>query len=176
MSQFLVHPLNPLASVEQGVNPIAHDIFEWVLSTLPNPALASSQAALISPVNGSSDRDDETTDGVGWTSLDELKDMSEAQLIRIDKQLRGRVSREHYKAQAIREEIDAKDQEMDWEMRILDEVGAADHGEDAAGTNGDNGLGKTSRARDPQEEWSLVDYLKLIDTGRIPLPGGSRGP
>ena len=181
LSQYLVHPLNPLASVEQGVNPIAHDIFEWVLSTLPNPALSASQAALISPANVSVNKETETTGRPAtdqWSSLDDLKVMSEAQLARVDKDLRARLSRGSYKAQAIRDEIDAKDQEMDWELRILDETGTGDDGGDSAvaaqeSSVGEGRAGGAPRAGDAQEGWSLVDYLKVIDYGRVPLHGNS---
>ncbi|ORX40968.1 hypothetical protein BD324DRAFT_612723 [Kockovaella imperatae] len=117
LSKYLVHPLNPLAPVgtEQGdqINPIARDIFEWVLSTLPNPSLSAFETQLLAP----GQRTDSQT---AWMTMDELKGLSEQQANDLSKELRDRLMRESRRAEAMREEIERKEEEMDWEMRILE--------------------------------------------------------
>ena len=188
LSKYLVHSLNPLPEpgTEKGdqVNPIARDIFEWVLSTLPNPALVAAESELLVTDGGGPE---------GWKSLDELKGLSDVQLNKLSRELRDRLGRESQRAEVMREEIDRKDGEMDWEMRILDDTAEEEgsaagqkeekeaakdddlFGEDDIvmvdppdGTSSKKQVAPKAVEKDPQEGWKLADYLAYMDTGRMP--------
>ncbi|CAD6572377.1 MAG: hypothetical protein TREMPRED_000512 [Tremellales sp. Tagirdzhanova-0007] len=112
LSRFIVHPINVLPT---DVNPLAPDAFFQVINTQPLPAVSSAQSALLS-----SDP---------WVPLDRLKKMDETSLEQMKGGLRDRLGREHNKAQALREEIGRREEDLDWGMRI-------DAGEEEGGMGG----------------------------------------
>ena len=166
LSNYLVHPLQPLplptADGTDPINPIARDVLEFVMSTLPLPQISASEAELLSQPP--------------WSSNEELRSMGPDELTRLRSTLVGRLQREGRRSQALKEEIRRQNEEYTWNLRIDDE---ADEEEEAGGPleveviDVDAEPQKSEKVelkKDPQESWTLVDYMRFIDHGRLPDP------
>ncbi|WVQ85965.1 hypothetical protein IAT38_008133 [Cryptococcus sp. DSM 104549] len=162
LSQFLVHPLNPLpdpSAPGSDVSPLAQDTFFQVINTLPLPAAGSSggEAATASGSEGRSSAPApgaaKLTSRAGGKSYskDELRGMSEAELEGLRRRLRGRLERERRRAGAMREEVRRHADEVEWTMRIGEGDDDEDDEEEAGGAGASEKKGKGEKEEDDDD-------------------------
>jgi hypothetical protein len=118
--------------------------------------------------------------------------MDEGSLARLGEGLRERLGREKNMADAVREEIGRREEEVDWGMRIVvgdegtegDGEGGGDGEDDLFGEDEDEemggegkkvgdqakGQGEGEGLWNPREGWTVVDYVRFMESGKQPEP------
>ncbi|ORY31244.1 hypothetical protein BCR39DRAFT_587576 [Naematelia encephala] len=180
LENYIVHPLNALTS---DSDPMAPDIFFQVINTQLIPSVKTSHAELLSPPE--------------WADTAELKRMNVDELGVVERRLEERLSRESITAKKILEEIQTREDEVDWTMRIGGDDDAQGDGDDE--NDNDNGKDKDKDKEDDEDEdlfgdnddepvvvvpadgkkeplppnprdgWTLADYGRYMDTGKEPI-------
>ncbi|WWD20759.1 hypothetical protein CI109_105236 [Kwoniella shandongensis] len=162
LSQYLVHPLNPLptsSSEGEVISPLAPETFFQVINTLPLPLTTSS----ISSEGGAAEAEDGAKgEGGEWHNPDQLRTMDEPTLEILRRGLKSRLERESRKAGVLLEEIGRREEEVDWVMRV-DADDEEDDDEDE-GEGGQKGAGVEAGPRGGEE--SAVVEQKGVDPAK----------
>ncbi|KAK4689244.1 hypothetical protein P7C73_g858, partial [Tremellales sp. Uapishka_1] len=158
LSRYLVHPLNPLPA--EGISPLAPDTFFQALNTQQLPAVSASNQTRENGMEG-------------------------VQMDLLQARLRDRLRRESTIAKAVGKEIERREEEVDWTMRINDEEddqekeakSADEEDEDLFGDDEDEeGVAKVKETTTQKEAlpnrrpgWQLSDYLQFMESGKEPV-------
>lgn len=169
LAHYLVHPLRPLPP---DANPIAPDVLFQAINTLPLPALAGAQAELLGGGGAASDSAASTSAAAaglssskGFMGAEALAKLDETALTTFTTDLRARLDRESHRATAMVHEIQRREEEFDWTMRVGEEEEEKD---DLFDDDEEDVDMKPAPVPNPREGWSVADYLRLLDTGRPP--------
>ncbi|KAK6906533.1 hypothetical protein I204_00662 [Kwoniella mangroviensis CBS 8886] len=199
LSGYLIHPLNPIPPPGPGANndisPLAQETFLQAINTqlLPSDSVSNEKQSQGVPQSQSN-----------WHSIEELRRLDERSLELLKRQLRERLNRENLKIDVIKREIERREEEVDWAMRIgeddeeEEEEEKNKEGEEGGEEEDDLFGGDDDDATDepmvidvdahadksnvPQPEkhkgqgdgegegnWKVEDFLKFMDTGKLPL-------
>ncbi|WRT70760.1 uncharacterized protein IL334_007759 [Kwoniella shivajii] len=156
LSGYLVHPLNPLPSTtntntangENEVNPLAFETFFQVINTQLIPSLTNSQESTLSNDQTQTQTQTQTqnqhqgsssakTTTTRWHTADELRGMDDRALDILKRSLKDRLNKESIKIDVMKREIDRREEEIDWTMRI-DEAEEEDDNDDQDPGEGEN--------------------------------------
>ncbi|WVQ63386.1 uncharacterized protein L199_001539 [Kwoniella botswanensis] len=113
LAGYLIHPLNPIPPPGPGANndisPLAQETFLQVINTqlLPSDIVSNEKQTQRAPQSQSN-----------WHSIEELRRLDERSLELLKRQLRERLNRENLKIDVIKREIERREEEVDWAMRI----------------------------------------------------------
>ncbi|WVQ70791.1 hypothetical protein IAR50_000313 [Cryptococcus sp. DSM 104548] len=180
LSQYIVHPLNPLPppdAPDSDISPLAQDAFFQAINTMPLPAPPA--------VEGKSETAHES-----FQTRDQLRAMSDRELEDLRKQLTARIERDGMKGKAVSEEVERRAEEIDWVMRVGQDEEDEEEGEgekaaegkkqededDLFGSDEDEpmerasdarpvGASETARKPSPRQDWKVADFVKFMDSG-----------
>lgn len=163
LAHYLVHALNPLPA---DASPHAPDVLFQVINTVPLPQLSEAQDILLG---------EEIAGGSGGTDLlsrDGLSKLDEAALGRQTAELRARLQRESHRASGMAREIQRREDEYDWAMRVGDDA-EEEEKDDLFDDDEDDGgdvqmKSEEPKVPNPREGWSVGDYLSFLDSGKVP--------
>ncbi|WWC98479.1 hypothetical protein V866_005370 [Kwoniella sp. B9012] len=196
LSGYLIHPLNPIPPPGPGANndisPLAQETFLQAINTqlLPSDSVSNEKQTQGVPQSQSN-----------WHSIEELRRLDERSLELLKRQLRERLNRENLKIDVIKREIERREEEVDWAMRIGEDdeeeeeeekkeegQGQGEEEDDLFGGDDDDATDEpmvidvdahAEKSNVPQPEkdkgqgdgegsWKVEDYLKFMDTGKLP--------
>ena len=177
LAHYLVHALRTLPA---DCNPVAPDVLFQVINTMQLPQLEESQKELLA--DNSAQRGSSSflslPGQVKLHPLEDLRKLDDVALARLTNDMRARLKREKARADVMIKEIQRREEEFDWAFRITedDEDEEKDDLFDDDEDDGDVKMkeeqqaAKEEKPPNPREGWKVSDYLRFLDSGKLPDP------
>ncbi|WWC92372.1 uncharacterized protein L201_007329 [Kwoniella dendrophila CBS 6074] len=115
LANYLIHPLNPLPTnpTSEGFNELSPFAQETFLQSIHTQLIDTSSSSS-SIASGSIKNEGQNK----WHTSEELRKLDERELITIKNRLNSRLQKEKLKIDVIKREINRREDEIDWNMRI----------------------------------------------------------
>ncbi|WVN89800.1 uncharacterized protein L203_105030 [Cryptococcus depauperatus CBS 7841] len=194
LSQYTVHPLNPLPPFEaleaSQISLLAPEAFFQAINTRSIPEALS--------VDEATQTQEQTSDGILHTRS-QLMAMTDNELEELKKKLQMRLEREGFRGKAVRDEIERRSDEIEWAMRVGEddedeevpslqekqtlpslqkEIESNEDGDDddLFGSDEDEPMDSAPTISNKQppfkefdkESWKMADYVRFMDQGIQP--------